>query len=114
MLNSNLFKEQPLKATNINSSLTMKGLNQAEVEKRRRIRTNAEMADVTRMGEEIEAQHFNHLPMEYRTDARKRGADKIQLSHNKNSTPLEGVYSSEWWSYIAAEVRNHWNEKAVA
>ena len=109
MLNSNLFKEQPLKATNINSRL---GLNQAEIEKRRRIRSNAEMADVVKMGEEIEAQHFNHLPMEYRTDARKQGADKVQLSHNKNSTPLESVYSAEWWSYIATEVRNHWTAKA--
>jgi hypothetical protein len=109
MLNSHL------KATNIGShSLAMKGLNQTEVEKRRRIRTNAEMADVNRMGEEIEAAHFATMPVALRTITRKKGPSCVQISHNKNTSSLEEIYSPEWWAYIRTEVRNHWNEKAVA
>lgn len=96
----------------INTSSPSKGLNLKIVEELRLRKTNAEMADTTRMGEEIEKRLYGKSD-EDTFEKRKAGPNEIAISNNKNSTPLEDVYSSEWWSYLRSEVRAHWNRKQI-
>lgn len=78
--------------------------NQEQVEKARRIRTNAEMADTARMGTEVEQRNWGDLPEWERFYNRKQGPSVKQLSHNKNTSSIAEHYSEEWWNYVKREI----------
>lgn len=80
----------------------MSKLNKIDMKK---IRTEAEMADVTVMGLEVEERYYSkpveeviqHHGIAFRRtitpfEQRKRGPNLVKLSHNKNSTRLGDIF----------------------